>query len=84
MTIRVVELAKLVLENATVYEQCFASSHLPSPGLDTSTFPAPNVSRNVTAAKDAALEACAELQAILEKPVGIVRNLTATVNRIRS
>ena len=75
----IVELAKLILENATIYEQHFSSNGLPSPSLEASAFPAPNLPGEVTAIRDAAIEACTNLQAILRGPVGVVRSIIAMV-----
>ena len=82
MASSIIELAKLILQNVSAYEQYFTTNSLARPTLEASGFPEPNLPGEVTAARNAALEACAELQAILKGPVGIVRGVTALVRKL--
>ena len=79
MDSKVIRLAKAILQSATEYDQFFTSTGQPSPTLDFDSFPEPSLPQEAQIARDRALDACAELQAILRGPVEIARNAVGQV-----
>ena len=75
----VVRLAETILQNATKYDHHFTSAGQQSRTLDIASFPEPTLSQEAQIARDSALEACAELQAILRGPVEVIRNAVGQV-----
>ena len=79
MDSKVIHLAKVILQSATEYDQLFTSTGQPSPTLDFDSFPEPSPPQEAQIARDKALDACTELQAILRGPVEIARNTVGQV-----
>lgn len=78
---RIAVLASTIEKNTQVVDKFIAESGLPAPSFDASNPPALPFPPPVEAAKDAALEAMDELEALLLGPLGkITKDLTYGVS----
>ena len=76
---KVVELARLILEQATKYEEHFLSNNLERPSLDAAAFPEPSLPEVVLDARAKVLQATSDLQALVRGPSETIRHATAHV-----
>ena len=69
----IIDMAREILNSATLYSEFCSSNGIPKPSFAKEAFPEPWLPLNIIAAREAAVANYAALQDLISGPIGIVR-----------